>query len=144
MKNALLSNPILVILGFFMTFEIVSCSKEKRLSEGKWQKTKLEERRSSMGSFTHEWVDISTPGCNWDDYYYFKGDHKLLIDDNHSPCSPNSSQWSEGTWSLTDNGKGIKLFGTTWDIDKLNGSTMILIVTDYITNNKQRLTMTHY
>lgn len=58
---------------------------------------------------TSTWTDAGIDDCSKDDCTNFKSDKTISFDEGATKCDPSDPQTSEGTWSLSADGKTLTL-----------------------------------
>lgn len=89
----------------------VSCKKDEPtptelLTTGTcWKMTLLE----GYDSTNKLWVSVPVEDCEADNCFAFKTDQSFTVEEGALKCQPDDPQLSEGTWSLSEDGKKLSL-----------------------------------
>lgn len=99
------------LILFAAILALVSCKKDEPtptelLTAGTcWKMTLLE----GYDSTNKLWVSVPIEDCDADNCFAFKTDQSFTVDEGASKCQPDAQQISEGTWSLSEDGKKLSL-----------------------------------
>lgn len=70
-----------------------------------WKMTLLE----GYDSANKLWVSVPVEDCDADNCFAFKTDQSFTVEEGAIKCQPDDLQLSEGTWSLSEDGKKLSL-----------------------------------
>lgn len=70
-----------------------------------WKITLLE----GFDTANNLWVAVPIEDCDADNCFTFKTDQSFTVEEGGAKCNPDDPQESEGTWSLSDDGKKLSL-----------------------------------
>lgn len=106
MKITLKITALLLFIGIF-----ASCKKDKLtpteiLTAGTCWKMVLLEGYDPANNL---WISVPVDDCEADNCFAFKADQTLSVDDGTAKCDPNDPQTTQGSWSLSDDGKKLSL-----------------------------------
>ena len=101
----------------------VTSTKVGFLTNGSWKITAVVSDEDGNGSY--ETDDYATfPSCFTDNFFTFKTNFQLEINEGPTKCDPTDLQIELGTWSLVNNEANIMLDGDIYPINELTNTTL--------------------
>ena len=140
-----------VFIALFITLGIMACnkkndspvnnnpSKTEMLTSGTWKITSFKEDEDGNGSYETENFPL-LPSCLSDNYYTFKTNGQMEMNENTIKCDPADPQTETTTWQFTQNETRLTFYGDEYIIDALTNTT--LRIKDDLTTYGSMLTFT--
>ena len=100
-----------------------SKSKTELLTSGSWKLTAVTADDDANRTYeTDSYAGFSD--CYKDNYYTFRANGELELNEGPSKCSPTDSQTETATWQLTQNETHLTINSDEWKLEELTTSTL--------------------
>ena len=102
-----------------------AASKKDLLIAGSWKLTAVVSDDDGDGTYeTNDFIQFSD--CYTDNYYTFKTNGELEMNEGATKCDPADPQTDTANWQLTNNETTLVIEGDNYAIEELNTSTLKL------------------
>lgn len=123
---------LISISAIFLILLLAACSKKDKvaaasktdlLTSGSWKLTALVSDDDGNGSYeTNVYAGFSS--CFTDNYYTFKANGELELNEGPTKCDPIDPQTDVATWKLTQNETHLAINTDEWILQELTASTL--------------------
>ena len=127
MKKTLLTAIWICIIsiGCNKDDDVTAASKKDLLTAGSWKLTAVVSDDDGDGTYeTNDFINFS--GCYTDNYYIFKSNGDLELNEGATKCDPADPQTDLTSWQLTNNETTLIVNTDSYSIEELNTSTLKL------------------
>ena len=127
MKKTLLTAIWICIIsiGCNKVDDVTAASKKDLLTAGSWKLTAVVSDDDGDGTYeTNDFIYFS--GCYTDNYYIFKSNGDLELNEGATKCDPADPQIDLTSWQLTNNETTLIVDTDSYSIEELNTSTLKL------------------
>ena len=121
---------LLLISTTFLTLLTISCnkkdnnlSKSELLTSGSWKLTAVMADDDGNGTYETDSY-ASFPDCFRDNYYTFRTNGELELNEGTTKCDAGDPQTETGTWQLTQNDTHLVFAGDEYKLEELTASTL--------------------
>jgi hypothetical protein len=123
---------LISIYTIFLFLLLAACSKKDKvavtsktdlLTSGTWKLTALVSDDDGNGSYETD-VYAGFSGCFTDNYWTFKANGQLELNEGPTKCDPIDPQIQAATWQLTQNETHLAINSDEWILQELTASTL--------------------
>lgn len=123
MKKFIPAALVLIFLVTACSKKDKTASKSELLTSGTWKLIAAEEDADGNGTYeTDNYVFFDD--CFKDNFYTFRTNGILEMDEGPTKCSPTDPQTETGNWQLTQNETHIKIDADEWILVELTNTTL--------------------
>ena len=102
-------------------------TKTEMLTSGSWKITAVDADTLGDGTFEIDVYNLLIEACDKDDFFVFKTNGNLDLDEGPSKCDDTDPQVSTTSWRLLENETKLEIGGDAYDIAELTNSTLKLV-----------------
>ena len=114
---------ILLLAGCSKKDKVAVASKTDLLTSGSWKPTAIVSDDDGNGSYETD-VYAGFSDCFKDNYWTFKTNGALELNEGPTKCSPTDPQTEAGTWQLSQNETHLAINSDEWILQELTASTL--------------------
>lgn len=123
MKLLLISTILFTLLTISCNKKDNNLSKSELLTSGSWKLTAVMADDDGNGTYETDSY-ASFPDCHKDNYYTFRTNGELELNEGTTRCDPGDPQTESGTWQLTQNDTHLAIGGDEYKLEELTASTL--------------------